>query len=203
MLHHRRRVAGEKAIHHSGVRLRSFRLRVLRQSGHGGHPLLPRTLADSRGVDQIARRTEPQNTLIHPRPPRWRGERKKRSSAPAIAGEGDHWSSQSERTVVEGAPDSKLRCRRRRVFSQKEASEHVRTSRGLLRRVESCAPSTALRAVPLPRFRGGGKRHHILSKRLALPLKILALSSSESGTVCIQSSAGGFMTNGQSTANRI
>jgi hypothetical protein len=33
-------------------------------------------------------------------------------SAPAIAGEGDHWSSRSERTVVEGAPDSPLRCRR-------------------------------------------------------------------------------------------
>ena len=32
-------------------------------------------------------------------------------SAPAIAGEGDHWSSRSERTVVEGAQDSKLRCR--------------------------------------------------------------------------------------------
>src|SRR5580704_3226499 len=27
-------------------------------------------------------------------------------SAPAVAGEGDHWSSRSERTVVEGAPDS-------------------------------------------------------------------------------------------------
>ena len=62
------------------------------------------------------------------------------------------------------------------------------------RSVDACAPS------PL---RGGGKRHHIFNKRLALPLRIFALSSSESGTVCIQSSAGGFMTNGQSTANRI
>ncbi len=44
---------------------------------------------------------------------------------------------------------------------------------------------------------------HIFSKRLALPLRILALSSSDSGTVCIHSSAGGFMTNGQSTAKRI
>src|ERR1700730_10120571 len=33
-------------------------------------------------------------------------------SAPALAGEGDHWSSRSERTVVEGAPDSKPRYRR-------------------------------------------------------------------------------------------
>jgi hypothetical protein len=32
-------------------------------------------------------------------------------SAPATAGEGDHWSSRSERTVVEGAHDSKLRYR--------------------------------------------------------------------------------------------
>ena len=74
-----------------------------------------------------------------------------------------------------------------------------------LRRVEACAPSTTLlhRVVPLPRFRGGGKRRHIFSKRLALPLRIFALSSSLSGTVCIHSSAGGFMTNGQSTANRI
>src|ERR1700693_1046863 len=31
-------------------------------------------------------------------------------SAPAKAGEGDHWSSRSERAVVEGAPDSELRC---------------------------------------------------------------------------------------------
>src|SRR5580698_5179065 len=31
---------------------------------------------------------------------------------------GDHWSSRSERTVVEGAPDSKLRFRRRRFPSQ-------------------------------------------------------------------------------------
>ena len=32
-----------------------------------------------------------------------------------IAGEGDHWSSCSERTVVEGAQDSELRCRCRRI----------------------------------------------------------------------------------------
>jgi hypothetical protein len=34
---------------------------------------------------------------------------------PREAGEGDHWSSRSERTVVEGAPDAELRCRRRRI----------------------------------------------------------------------------------------
>jgi hypothetical protein len=45
------------------------------------------------------------------------------SSAPAIAGEGDHWSSRSERTVVEGAPDSQLGCRYRRFSSREEASE--------------------------------------------------------------------------------
>jgi hypothetical protein len=32
------------------------------------------------------------------------------SSATAIAGEGDHWSSRSERTVVEGALAVPLRC---------------------------------------------------------------------------------------------
>src|SRR5580692_3465038 len=79
-------------------------------------------------------------------------------SAPAIAGEGDHWSSRSERTVVEGAPDAELRCRCKRFPSREEASEDVRTSLRLLRRVESCAPSTTLlrRVVPLPRYRGGG-----------------------------------------------
>jgi hypothetical protein len=39
------------------------------------------------------------------------GMRTRAPSAPAIAGEGDHWSSRSERTVVEGAQDSELRCR--------------------------------------------------------------------------------------------
>jgi hypothetical protein len=36
-----------------------------------------------------------------------------RSFRPREAGEGDHWSSRSERTVVEGAPDSQLHCCRR------------------------------------------------------------------------------------------
>ena len=39
-------------------------------------------------------------------------------SAPAIAGEGDHWSSRSERTAVEGAQDSTLRYRRRKSQSK-------------------------------------------------------------------------------------
>ena len=82
------------------------------------------------------------------------------SSAPAIGGDGDHWSSRSERTVVEGAPGVELRCRCGRFWSQEETSEYVRTSRRLLRCVESCAPSTTLlrRVVPLPRCRGGGKQ---------------------------------------------
>ena len=37
-------------------------------------------------------------------------------SAPATAGEGDHWSSRSERTVVEGAPDAELRFRCRKIL---------------------------------------------------------------------------------------
>src|SRR5580704_470059 len=42
---------------------------------------------------------------------------------PREAGEGDQWSSRSERTVVEGAPGFKLRYRCRRFSSQEEASE--------------------------------------------------------------------------------
>ena len=62
----------------------------------------------------------------------------------------------------------------------------------------------ALRAPTFP-LQGKVKKEalHILSKRLALPERIFSLSASDSGTVCIHSSAGGFMTNGQSTANRI
>ena len=41
-------------------------------------------------------------------------------SAPAIAGEGDHWSSRSERTVVEGAPDSELCYSVRTQLQQRE-----------------------------------------------------------------------------------
>jgi hypothetical protein len=46
-----------------------------------------------------------------------------RTIRPREAGEGDHWSSRSERTVVEGAPDSKLRFRCKRFSSHEEASE--------------------------------------------------------------------------------
>jgi hypothetical protein len=42
-------------------------------------------------------------------------ERERFSFRPREAGEGDHWSSRSERTVGEGAQDSKLRCRRRTI----------------------------------------------------------------------------------------
>src|ERR1700734_4150029 len=83
---------------------------------------------------------------------------RERDRAAATAGEGDHWSSRSERTVVEGARDSTLRYRCGRFRSNKKrASENVWTSPRLLRRVESCAPSTALGAVPLPRFAGAEK----------------------------------------------
>ena len=44
---------------------------------------------------------------------------------------------------------------------------------------------------------------HIFNSRFALPERILALSSSHSGTLSIHWVAGGFGTNGQSTANRI
>ena len=44
-------------------------------------------------------------------------------SAPALAGEGDHWSSRSERTVVEGAPDAELRFRCRRFSLEEKESK--------------------------------------------------------------------------------
>jgi hypothetical protein len=78
-------------------------------------------------------------------------------------------------------------------------------TQGLAARLRALSPHpAALRAATFP-LQGKVKdlQRHIFSSRLALPLRILALSSSLSGTVCIQSSAGGFMTNGQSTANRI
>jgi hypothetical protein len=68
-------------------------------------------------------------------------------------------------------------------------------------------------AVTLANDHGNGKvvfaytaqrrnRIHILSRRLALPERIFSLSASDSGTVCIHSMDGGFITNGQSMANR-
>jgi hypothetical protein len=38
-----------------------------------------------------------------------------RTIRPREAGEGDHWSERSERTVVEGAPDAELRCQCNRI----------------------------------------------------------------------------------------
>ena len=55
-------------------------------------------------------------------------------SAPAIAGEGDHWSSRSERMVVEGAPDPSFRCHRK----------------GNHRRRRNLLELPALRRVPRP-----------------------------------------------------
>src|SRR5579862_63546 len=56
-----------------------------------------------------------------------------------------------------------------------------------------------------PRLRGDERSvtTYMRSNRFALPERILALSSAESSTVAIQSIAGGFITNGQSTANRM
>jgi hypothetical protein len=42
-----------------------------------------------------------------------------RTIRPREAGEGDHWSSRSERTVVEGAPESELRCRYKTMKADK------------------------------------------------------------------------------------
>src|ERR1700680_1998094 len=70
---------------------------------------------------------------------------------PREAGEGDHWSSRSERTVVEGAPDSQPRHRRQAI---NVAADNTLNRRG---RVESRAPSTTLlaqRGPPSPLSRG-------------------------------------------------
>src|SRR5580704_4411531 len=77
-------------------------------------------------------------------------ERDRFSFRPREAGEGDHWSSRSERTVVEGAPVSTCWYRCRTISVDAELTlNHLRC-------VESCAPSTTLlrRVVPLPRYRG-------------------------------------------------
>jgi hypothetical protein len=71
-------------------------------------------------------------------------------SAPAIAGEGDHWSSRSERTVVEGARDSELRCRCKGMTAMKLLRSSVGKNRANLKSaydVDSCA---ALRSAPPP-----------------------------------------------------
>jgi hypothetical protein len=55
---------------------------------------------------------------------------------PATAGEGDHWSSRSERTVVEGAPDAELRFRCGKFSLQKKRANmfgHHKDSCGALR----------------------------------------------------------------------
>ncbi len=78
-------------------------------------------------------------------------------------------------------------------------------AQGFAARLRALSPHpAALRAATFP-LQGKVQilQRHIFSSRFALPLRIFALSSSDSGTVCIHSSAGGFMTNGQSTANRI
>ena len=78
-------------------------------------------------------------------------------SAPAIAGEGDHWSSRSERTVVEGALDSKLRCRCRSSLRMKsERAKMLDITKTLAARCSPAPPPPPLRGGPPPRYRGGG-----------------------------------------------
>jgi hypothetical protein len=74
-------------------------------------------------------------------------------SAPAKRGRGTTRDSRSERRVVEGAQASTQRKRRKLISPQQTALQRQRSG-------ESRAPSTALRAVPLPRYRGGGKCLH-------------------------------------------
>src|SRR5580704_2755379 len=71
-------------------------------------------------------------------------------SAPAIAGEGDHWSSRSERTVVEGALDSELRFRCRELSLHEDASGRANVSE---HRQDSCGASSPA-PLPPPCFAG-------------------------------------------------
>src|SRR5580700_10871365 len=60
---------------------------------------------------------------------------------PREAGEGDHWSSRSERTVVEGALDSPLRCRCKKRIAMKLLRSRAGLSRANLESaydVDSC-----------------------------------------------------------------
>jgi len=66
-----------------------------------------------------------------------------------------------------------------------------------------CAPAIPLTRLSSLQCERRLDRVHIFSSRLALPQRIFSLSASDSGTVCIHSMDGGFITNGQSTANRI
>ena len=77
---------------------------------------------------------------------------------PREAGEADHWSSRSERTVVEGAPDAELRFRCRRFFSQEDLSERkcLNTTKTLASRLVLRPLHHPFGVVPLPRYRGGG-----------------------------------------------
>jgi hypothetical protein len=58
---------------------------------------------------------------------------------PRDSGGGDHWSSRSERTVVEGAHDSKFRCRCRKILQREEASEQTRSEQKCLEVTETLA----------------------------------------------------------------
>jgi len=62
-------------------------------------------------------------------------------------------------------------------------------------------PASGFRSRAFGAFRND--EGYIFSSRLALPLNIFTLSSSDSGMSFIHSTAGGFITNGQSTANRM
>src|SRR4029077_9259715 len=75
---------------------------------------------------------------------------------PREAGEGDHWSSRSERTVVEGAPDSKLRCRCRRflVARRSERAKMFEYCRNVCEALKPAPPPPRYARSPSPAARG-------------------------------------------------
>ena len=89
----------------------------------------------------------------------------RRAFRPREAGEGDHWSSRSERTVVEGAPDSQLRYRCKRIsaaellhlrLERNEQAQCQRPTATFVQRRSLRPLHHPFGAVPLPRYRGGG-----------------------------------------------
>jgi hypothetical protein len=78
----------------------------------------------------------------------WRRENKGAFFRHREAGEGDHWSSRSERTVVEGAHDSKLRCWFKKLAAMKLLRTRVEEKRAGLK--SACYVDSCVASLPAP-----------------------------------------------------
>jgi hypothetical protein len=69
---------------------------------------------------------------------------------PRDSGGGDHWSSRSERTVVEGAQDAQLRCRCKKNGAMKLLLSRVKEKRAHLKSAYDVDSCVALTPAPPP-----------------------------------------------------